>query len=52
MAKQSKTFKLGRNAETGEFMSVKDAQKDPKHTVVERIPKPGHGDTGKPKKRR
>lgn len=43
MAK-SKTFLLGRNSKTGEFMPVKKARKYPKTTTVERIPKPGYGD--------
>jgi hypothetical protein len=33
----------GRDAGTGRFMKVEDARKDPKHTVVERVPKPGKG---------
>ena len=32
--------KIGRNASSGKFVPVKQAQKDPKHTVVETI-KPG-----------
>jgi len=45
--KKAKTFLIGRNSETGELMSVKDARKDPKHTTVERMPKAGYGDTKK-----
>jgi hypothetical protein len=33
----------GRDAETGRFIPVKQAREDPKHTVVERVPKPGKG---------
>jgi hypothetical protein len=31
--------KIGRNAETGKFIPVKEAQKDKKHAVVETIKK-------------
>ena len=41
----SKTFLIGRDSETGELMTVKEARQDPKHTTVERMPKKGHGDT-------
>lgn len=36
------TFKIGRNAKTGEFIPVKEAQRRPNTTVVEtiRIPTP------------
>ena len=40
MAK-SKGFKIGRDAESGKFMPVKDARNDPKHTTVEVVPKRG-----------
>lgn len=49
MSNNSKTFPLGRNAKTGEFITVKEAQKHPNTTTVERIPKAGNGDTGKKK---
>lgn len=29
--------KIGRKADTGRFIPVKDARKDPKHTVVETV---------------
>lgn len=41
----SKTTKIGRDAKTGEFIPVKEAIRRPATTVVERIPKPGYGDT-------
>ncbi len=47
---KSKTFPLGRDAKTGEFITVKEAKRRPNTTTVERIPKPGHGDTTKPGK--
>jgi hypothetical protein len=40
---KSKSFKIGRNAETGRLMSVTDARKTPSKAVVEHIPKKGHG---------
>lgn len=46
---QSKAFKLGRDARTGEFVSVDRARSNPDRYVVEHIPKSGFGDA--PKKR-
>jgi hypothetical protein len=44
MAKKEPQSRLeGRRADTGRFVSVEDARKDPKHTVVERVPLPGKG---------
>ena len=45
MAKESKTSLRGRDAETGQFTTVEDARQHPKDHVVERVPKPGYGDT-------
>ena len=45
MSKESKTSLRGRDAKTGEFTTVKEARKYPNDHVVERVPKPGHGDT-------
>jgi hypothetical protein len=39
----------GRDAKTGEFISIKEARRRPTTTVVERVPKPGYGDTKKKK---
>lgn len=44
---ESKTTLKGRDAETGKFIPVADARKHPSTTVVERVPKPGYGDTNK-----
>jgi hypothetical protein len=33
----------GRDAKTGKFIPIEKARKDPKHTVVERVPNPGKG---------
>jgi len=45
MTAKTKTFPLGRSAETGRFTTVKKAKDHPKTHVVERVPKPGYGDT-------
>lgn len=37
MANKSATFKIGRDAHTGEFIPVKEAQRRPNTTVVETI---------------
>lgn len=44
MSKESKTSLRGRDAETGEFTTVKEAREHPTNHVVERVPKPGYGD--------
>lgn len=33
----------GRDARTGHFIPVEQARRDPTHTTVERVPKPGNG---------
>lgn len=52
MSKRSKTFPLGRDSKTGEFIPVKEAGRRPNTTTVERIPKPGYGDTESSKKKK
>lgn len=47
MGKESKTSLRGRNATTGEFTTVEKARQRPETHVVERVPKPGYGDTKK-----
>jgi hypothetical protein len=37
MAKKQKSFKVGRDAETGEFIPVKEAQRRKRTAVVETI---------------
>ena len=37
------TSPRGREAGTGQFIPVQEAQRRPSTTVVERIPKPGYG---------
>jgi hypothetical protein len=39
MAKQKKTYKVGRDAGTGKFIPVKEAQRRKKTTVVETMKK-------------
>ena len=43
--KQPRTTLRGRDAETGEFTTVEEARRHKKTHVVERVPKPGFGDT-------
>ncbi len=43
----SKTVPHGRNASTGRFTTVNKARTSPANHVVERVPKPGYGDTKK-----
>jgi hypothetical protein len=45
MARQRKTFDIGRDSRNGQFIPVKQAEKRPNTTTVERVPKRGHGDT-------
>ena len=40
-----KTFDVGRDSKTGEFIPVKEAKRRPNTTTVERVPKRGYGDT-------
>jgi hypothetical protein len=40
MAKNTKSFKVGRDAETGKFMPVKEAERRKKTAIVETIKKP------------
>lgn len=42
---KSKTFRIGRDSKTGEFIPVKEAKRRPNTTTVERVPKSGYGDT-------
>lgn len=41
----SKTFKIGRDPVTGELISIKKAESNPKKYIIERMPKRGRGDT-------
>ncbi len=45
-----KTFDVGRDSGNGQFITVKEAKENPRETTVERIPKPGYGDTKNDKK--
>ncbi len=47
MGKGSKTSLRGRDASSGRFTTVSKARQRPSTHVVERVPKPGHGDTTK-----
>lgn len=51
----AKTHKQGRDATNGQFITIAEAKRRPTKTVIERVPNPGYGDTGKssgPKKPR
>lgn len=37
---KGKTRKVGRDAETGQFIPIKEAEKRPKTTVIETVPVP------------
>lgn len=43
----SKTTPRGRDSGNGQFVTVKEAKSRPTTTTVERVPKPGYGDTKK-----
>jgi hypothetical protein len=46
MSSKSKSTLHWRDAETGRFLTDKQAERKPPSQVVhERVPKPGHGDT-------
>lgn len=47
MSNKSKTFLIGRNANTGKLTPVSTARAKPSTHVVERMPKAGHGDIKK-----
>ena len=48
-----KTFDLGRDSRSGQFITVKEATNRPATTTVERIPKSGYGDAkGEPSRRK
>lgn len=47
MSTGSKTTPRGRDAGSGQFTTVKEAKDHPRTHVVERVPKPGYGDTKK-----
>jgi hypothetical protein len=42
-----KTFDAGRDSGTGQFITKEEAERRPKETTIERVPKPGFGDTKK-----
>jgi hypothetical protein len=48
---KSKTFKLGRDSRNGQFIPVKEAERRPNTTTVERVPKSGYGDTDSKKRK-
>jgi hypothetical protein len=46
MGKNSKSTLRGRDADTGHFTTVSEARRHPSDHTVERVPKPGRGDSG------
>ena len=44
VAEEPQTLPRGRDARTGQFTTVEEAQQHPGTHVVERVPKPGYGD--------
>ncbi|SDP47108.1 hypothetical protein SAMN05428967_2266 [Phyllobacterium sp. YR620] len=42
-----KTFDAGRDSKSGQFITIEEANRRPDNTTVERVPKPGYGDTKK-----
>jgi hypothetical protein len=44
MGNTRKTFDVGRNASSGRFTTVKEAERKSATHVVERVPKRGYGD--------
>lgn len=51
MSCKSKSHLGGRDARTGQFIPIPEARSRPDSAVVERIPNPGRGDTGRGKKK-
>lgn len=45
MSNKRKTHDVGRDSKDGRFIPVKEAERRPSTTVVERVPNPGYGDT-------
>lgn len=48
----AKTHKSGRDSGTGRFIPVKEAERRPSTTTVERVPNPGYGDTNRGSKKK
>lgn len=46
----SKSFKLGRDVKTGEFVTVEKARSNPDRYEVEHVPKKGYGTEGDDKR--
>jgi hypothetical protein len=49
MSNERKARRGARDAKTGEFIPIKEADRRPATTVKENIPLPGYGDTGRGK---
>jgi hypothetical protein len=47
MAKEPTSRIAGRDSRTGQFVPVEETERRPNTTQRERLPLPGHGDTGR-----
>ncbi len=53
MSNDRETVDRGRDSGSGKFIPVDEAKSRPSTTTVERVPKPGYGDTkGEPSRKR
>jgi hypothetical protein len=50
--KDRESRKAGRDARTGEFITLEEARRRPATTVVERLPMPGRGEKHEPKRKK
>ena len=48
---KKQSHKGHRSAKTGRFVTERYAERNPDKTIEESIPNPGHGDTGRGKKK-
>lgn len=51
MSNKPKSHLGGRDARNGQFIPVSEARRRMETAVVERVPNPGHGDTGRGRKK-
>jgi hypothetical protein len=47
-----KTSPRGRDSSTGKFITIDQAKRRPNTTTIERVPKPGYGDTKRRSKKK
>ena len=51
MSKDRESFRGARDSKNGQFIPIREADRRPNTTQKENIPLPGHGTTGRGKKR-